>query len=110
MLVLLCSSDGRQVDRHFGQAAQGYVYRLDASSGRRFFFQEIRTWPPLGEHGCSQPLPAALTDCAYVFCTRIGNPMRRRLTAAGVGVIEYAGPVETALCRLQAYLRLRPEQ
>ena len=122
--VAIASSDGRNVDLHFGQAKQFAVYEL---RGDHFEFLENRDAPKVeqaseetlvGSSGCTGsgggccgggpggPVSLSvelLLDCRAIVAAQVGQNVRRQFEKNAVSVFDIELPVEEALEKLAAY-------
>ena len=123
--VAIASSDGFNVDLHFGQAKSFLIYELKDS---KFELTEKRELP-LSENestspeapspqvfgcgsgagcggGASGPLAPAvelLLDCRAVVAAQIGQGMGRQFQRNAISVFDIELPIEEALNKLAAY-------
>lgn len=129
--VAIATSDGLNIDLHFGQAKSFLLYEF---KNGKFELSEKREVPvddsavvalqgpqiettfacPGGGGGCggsgggaaSGPLAPAvelLLDCRAVVAAQIGQGMRRQLERNAISVFDIEIPVEDALKKLAAY-------
>ena len=99
MRIAAVSTDGTNVDDHFGKATRLLVYDLDAGSPQ---FVANRPVSPLssGDPGHAfnpgrfAAIAEALEDCDRVYCTRIGAKPAAELKARGVEAVVYEGPID----------------
>ena len=128
--VAIATSDGLNIDLHFGQAKSFLLYEFKDG---KFELSEKREVPvddsavvalrqaqgpqiettfacPGGGGGCggaaSGPLAPAvelLLDCRAVVAAQIGQGMRRQLERNAISVFDIEIPVEDALKKLAAY-------
>lgn len=121
--VAIATSDGLNIDLHFGQAKSFLLYEFKDG---KFELSEKREVPvddstfacPGGGGGCggsgggcgggaaSGPLAPAvelLLDCRAVVAAQIGQGMRRQLERNAISVFDIEISVEDALKKLAAY-------
>ncbi len=98
MRIAVVSTDGRNVDEHFGRAERFLVY--DLLPGGPEFIEE-RMSPPLsvGDRNHSfdaerfQATADVLADCRQVYVTRIGEKPTEELVSRGIQPKVYQGPI-----------------
>ncbi|NPV92788.1 MAG: dinitrogenase iron-molybdenum cofactor biosynthesis protein [Firmicutes bacterium] len=100
--VAVASSDGKVINRHFGQAAQFLVFQIQGSN---IEFLELReNIPP-----CQEPeyhenrlsdTVELLSDCQAVLVSRIGPGAARALEAGGIKAYVAPDYIEAVLRRL----------
>ena len=127
--VAVASSDGKNIDLHFGQARQFAVYELN---GDHFAFLENRDVPkteqasddtvPMGSgcggggcggcgggNGCGSsggpvsPVVELLLDCRSIVAAQIGQNIRRQFERNAVSVFDIELPIQEALEKLASY-------
>ena len=99
MRIAVVSTDGTNVDDHFGKATRFLVFDLD---GERQTLVANRPVSPLSsgapghafDPGRFASLAEALEDCQQVYCTRIGKKPATELEARGVDTVVYHGPID----------------
>ncbi len=108
--VALASTDGQNVNTHYGRAQAFYVYTVNDEEG--YDFVEERTVTPLcsnGSHLVSQmqESTARFCDCKYVVASRIGSGAIQSLSARGITAMELPGTIEEALLNVWKYNRMQ---
>lgn len=118
--VAIATSDGLNIDLHFGQAKSFLLYEFKDG---KFELSEKREVPVddsaevalrhcggsgggCGGGAASGPLAPAvelLLDCRAVVAAQIGQGMRRQLERNAISVFDIEIPVEDALKKLAAY-------
>lgn len=127
--VAIASSDGKNIDLHFGQAGQFAIYELN---GDHFAFLENRDAPrsaeasddtaPMGSGcggggcggcgggaGCGSsggpvsPVVELLLDCRSIVAAQIGQNIRRQFERNAVSVFDIELPIDEALQKLASY-------
>jgi len=99
MLIAVTSSDGKQVDTHFGKAERFLVY--EAGTGEPALLYEVQAPPYCGGAGPGHSLmpdklaaiAAGLGDCRVVVTAMIGDAPREEMGRLGVDVVTVSGPV-----------------
>lgn len=102
--IAVASSDGVNIDRHFGQAEEFYVYEIDDEGG---IVQKERRVLSSREAVTFDKLETAvelLSDVSYVLCAQIGPHAIGRLAASNITGYALAGGVQKAL---QTYVKRR---
>lgn len=94
--IALASTNGRDVDAHFGSATRFEIYVL---SGGEASFEESRPGLPYSASGHGG-VPKPLQDCAAVIAARVGRGAAAALIAGGLRVFEAAGPIDAVLASL----------
>ena len=108
--IAVCTSDGLQVDTHFGRCPRFLVLTLDEESGR-CLTREYRDAPDraassLGHDPTYLARTAALLEgCSYLMASRIGPQPTRVLLRHGISALRITMPVEQAVERLHRYRR-----
>lgn len=83
MRVAIVSSDGKVINQHFGKASRFLVFEVD--NGKIQFIEERKNIPLCGsaedghaDDALSRTI-ALISDCAAVFCARIGSRVEEEL-------------------------------
>ena len=126
--VAVASSDGRNIDSHFGSAENFYIYEL----------YQNETWEQIdirenvnlkentglsdeeGKSGCSGSCSGRrgnchgalenikfLSDCSYLFATKVGIKSSKLLLREDISVLEVSLPIEEAFPKLIAFEKRR---
>ncbi len=108
--VAFASTDGINVNIHYGRAEKFYVYLIDDEAG--YDFVEERKVEPVclgGSHVISQMQQSVsrFSDCRYVAASRIGSGASSTLTAQGITAMELPGTIEDAVVKIWEYNRLQ---
>jgi len=123
--VAIATSDGLNIDLHFGQAKSFLLYEFKDGKFELSEKREVPADAATGDFGCpdvgggcggsgggcgggaaSGPLAPAvelLLDCRAVVAAQIGQGMRRQLERNAISVFDIEIPVEDALKKLAAY-------
>ena len=120
MKVAFATTDGNNVDEHFGRAGMFAVYEFTESG---FRFVELRKFAegmdksvvdtrdmgPLHDDAVQGKVDR-LSDCKLVYLTEIGGPSAARLVKKGIMPMKVKEPVpiETALNQLGETIRKSP--
>ncbi|MDR1604481.1 MAG: dinitrogenase iron-molybdenum cofactor biosynthesis protein [Gracilibacteraceae bacterium] len=105
--VALASSDGKVIDRHFGQAEEFYIVDL-LPEENSFHFVERRQVDAAcrgGEHdpAAFDRILALLEDCADIIVSRIGTGAAVYMRRCGKRVLTQPGFIEDVLAALLKY-------
>jgi predicted Fe-Mo cluster-binding NifX family protein len=115
--IALSSSNGKEVDLHFGSTELFYILSVDEQSGA-WEITEQRPLPSEAEknvhaensNGClghnDERLDAVirlLGDCSYVLTARIGKKPYMFLKRAGITALEAPSDLAAAISKLAAY-------
>ncbi|MDR3122943.1 MAG: hypothetical protein LBU16_04095 [Treponema sp.] len=117
--IAITSSDGKQIDLHFGHADSFYVIQVDEETG---------AWEPVGRRDLPEAVPEGaepdcggrggcsghnderlnrvigiLPDCRYLLTFRIGKKPHAFLQRAGITALESPGDLSLAIPKLTAY-------
>lgn len=103
MLIAVTTSNGIDVDTHFGKAESFLVYEV--GSGEPALRYQVLTPPYCGGSGPGHSLmpdklaaiARALGDCRVVVTAMIGEAPREEMDRLGIDVISGTGPVNTLL-------------
>jgi len=120
MKVAFATTDGENVDEHFGRAGMFAVYEF-TESGFRFVelrkFSEgmdksvvdTRDMGPLHDNAVQGKIDR-LADCKLIYLTEIGGPSAARLVKKGIMPMKVKEPVsiESALGQLKETIRKSP--
>ena len=109
MRVAFSSTDGRNIDLHFGQAAHFYVWEVGPASAE--FVERVSAITTTGdEEDRITARATAIAGCAIVYTVQIGGPAAAKLVARRIHPMKTGGelPVAEAVGKLQQVLRGRP--
>jgi len=120
MKVAFATTDGKNVDEHFGRAGKFAIYEM---TGEGYHFVETRKFSdgmdksvtdtkdmgPLHDTAVQSKIDR-LADCKLVYMTEIGGPSAARLVKKGMMPIKVKEPVaiENALEKLEETIRKSP--
>lgn len=98
MQVAIVSTDGINVDEHFGRAERFLIYEIE---GENQILLAIRVVGPLSEgdrgHDFNRDNFAEIADklsgCRRVYCTRIGEKPAAELRNLGIEPVVSDGPI-----------------
>lgn len=113
--IAAASSNGKEIDLHFGQLQSVRIYSVNDKDGS-FSFDEERTVnrvPEIvdekAETGCScddifvRQVASSVTDCVYLLVAKIGNRPYRLLQVNNVNCVEAPFPLDEAISKLNTY-------
>ena len=108
--VAFASTDGENVNTHYGRADNFYVYIINDEEG--YDFLEERKVSPIcmgGSHDISKMEERAnlFSDCRYVVASRIGGATTSSLTCHGIIAMELPGTIEDAIIKVWKYNRVQ---
>ena len=108
--VAFASTDGENVNIHYGRADRFFVYVINDEQG--YDFVEERKVQPVcmgGSHLVQQMETSTeqFTDCRYVVASRIGSGASAALTAKGITGMELPGSVEEAVLKIWRYNQIQ---
>lgn len=111
-LAAVCTSDGREVDLHFGQTERFLMIRVDEETGIWEELEYRETLPREGKAGHDSDWLHAtarlLADAAYVWARQIGPKPHRILLAEGISALEVPTDIAGAVKAVGAYRKKRP--
>jgi predicted Fe-Mo cluster-binding NifX family protein len=95
MKIAIASSDGENVDLHFGKANSIYIYDFDGENSK---FIEHRTIEllPNEKHQWTKVLNT-ISDCDIVMSVQTGFKSRFGIEKAGIKSFEVEGSIENVL-------------
>jgi nitrogen fixation protein NifB len=108
----VATSDGVEVDGHFGQGTSFYIYEMDQESGSRKLV-ETRTFTNDGLQCGSHNEPSAhekasaFSDCKVILAAQIGGKSERLLTLKGIVPLQRRGSVDDALDKISRAFKNR---
>jgi len=126
--VAVASSDGINIDNHFGSAEKFYIFEVNQDETWEQI--EIRENINLkdkspedtgcekhscegscggGQRGCKGAVENVkfLSDCSYLFATKVGHKSSKVLLREDIGVLEVSMPIKDAFPKLIAYEKRR---
>ena len=100
MKIAVASSDGKNVDLHFGKASSLYIYDFNKEIGEAANFIERRT-APIDENEKHQwrLVLNIIKDTDVVICVQAGFKSKFGIEEAGLKLVEDQGPIEEVLKR-----------
>ncbi|MDA8423901.1 MAG: nitrogen fixation protein NifX [Nitrospiraceae bacterium] len=120
MKVAFATTDGKQVDEHFGRAGMFAIYELKEnwlnlvelrkfSDGMDTAVTDTKDMGPLHDDAVQSKVDR-LADCKLVYVTEIGGPSAARLVKKGIMPmkVKEAVSIESALYQLSQTIRQSP--
>jgi predicted Fe-Mo cluster-binding NifX family protein len=97
MKIALASSDGKNVNLHFGKAFKFSIYELEGNKPNFLETREVEK--NLEEKHQWDKSLKIIRDCKVVICVQVGIKARLGLKKAGIKILEDEGPVNEVLER-----------
>jgi predicted Fe-Mo cluster-binding NifX family protein len=100
MLIVVTTSDGKNIDLHFGACKKFYVYNENAG------FSEIREYGHTVDWHSGEgvkEVTALLSGCSYVLTAKIGGKPHSILKNAGITALEAPAGIADAINKVAAY-------
>jgi nitrogen fixation protein NifX len=99
MRIAVASTDGKDVNEHFGKAQRFLIYDLTAEGSK---FIDVRRSISLSGGDPDHPFDKdrfnksikAINDCARVYVVRIGDRPAQELKALGIEPVVFKGRIE----------------
>lgn len=109
MRIAFSSTDGKNVDEHFGRCACFFVWEVDAE---RAAFEKVvsAVTTAQDEEDRTSARVSAVADCAIVYTVAVGGPAAAKLVSHRIHPMKTGAPIEIAAVvhRLQEVLRGTP--
>lgn len=109
MRVAFTSTDGKNIDEHFGRCACFFVWEVDAT---RASFEKVvsAVTTAQDEEDRTSARVSAVADCAIVYTVAVGGPAAAKLVSHRIHPMKTGAPVAIAAVveRLQGVLRGTP--
>ncbi len=109
MRVAFTSSDGRTVDRHFGQVSDFEVWEVGPAAAG-FVGRVSAVTSGLDEEDRTSARASAVAGCAIVYTVQIGGPAAAKLVARRVHPMKTGveTPIADVVSKLQEVMRGSP--
>lgn len=103
--IAVASSDGKNINEHFGKATEFLIYKVDGSNYKYLESRRAKSFCNNGEHNENKILSSveALEGCRAVLVSNIGNGAAKTLKCNGIEPLEVHGFIESALKKLSVY-------
>ncbi|HEY6004000.1 MAG TPA: nitrogen fixation protein NifX [Anaeromyxobacter sp.] len=112
MKVAFTSSDGKTIDRHFGQASAYWIWEVGPERAELLGpVSPLIAEGAVDEEGRTSARADAVSGCAIVYTQQIGGPAAAKLVARKIHPMKTGGgevPIAEAIAKLQAVLRGNP--
>ncbi|MDI3484435.1 MAG: hypothetical protein PWQ74_1022 [Methanobacteriaceae archaeon] len=95
--IAVASSDGENVDSHFGKASKFIIYEFDGEKAEILDEREVNV-NPAEKHQWIKTLEA-VKDCDIVIAVQIGLRAKFGLEEAGIRFVSDEGPIEDVIGR-----------
>ena len=103
MKIAVCTSNGSDVNLHFGKTENFYIYELDDAGIAQLDIRSTEQYCDRyssHEHEFQQSILNSIfdriRDCKMLFTVKIGDAPKAALIHKGLGIVE----CETAVCKL----------
>ncbi|HIJ79537.1 MAG TPA: dinitrogenase iron-molybdenum cofactor biosynthesis protein [Deltaproteobacteria bacterium] len=98
MRIAVVSTDGINVDEHFGKASRFLIYELTGTGVTLIEQREVQPYSDnVADHSFNPDrfacLKAVLADCARVYVAKVGERPAEELGKAGIEPVVYQGPI-----------------
>ena len=114
--IAIASSDGVNVDTHFGHAFFFIIADVNEINGEVTEIEDRDVSPACEGHSCGghqgrniAKIADILSDTDYVLIARIGPPAAAELEQKGIDIFEGAGPIEQRIRELIGFRILNRE-
>lgn len=109
MRVAFTSSDGRTIDRHFGQVSDFDVWEVGPAAAG-FVGRVSAVTTGLDEEDRTAARASAVAGCAIVYAMQIGGPAAAKLVARRVHPMKTGAetPISEVVSKLQEVMRGSP--
>ena len=102
MQIAIVSTDGKNVNDHFGKAERFLIYEITDSHMTKLAERKVA---PFSSGDSShrfnsarfEPVAEALAGCAEVYITKIGEKPRRELEKRGITPVIYEGAIDAII-------------
>ncbi|MDR3062585.1 MAG: nitrogen fixation protein [Methanobrevibacter sp.] len=106
MKIAVASTNGKEVDLHFGDANQFFIFNIEEDENN---FQELREKTDLRLQEHTERWRGSIDlieDCKAVLCSKIGKEPQIELRKLGIKAISLDCTVKDALKECSAHLKL----
>lgn len=105
MKIAIASSNGEDVDLHFGKASSLYIYDYDDETEDLEFIEKREVEIEEDERHQWSKILAVIWDCDLVVCVQTGVKSKIGIKEAGLKVLEDEGSIDDVLKRYFDHLR-----
>ncbi|MBF4469359.1 MAG: FeMo cofactor biosynthesis protein [Methanobrevibacter arboriphilus] len=99
MRIAVASSDGKNVDLHFGKARSICIFDFDEEGNNKKFIEKRSVEFNPGEKHQWMKTLNAIGDCDVVICVQAGFKSKFGIEESGIKLVEDEGPIDEALNR-----------
>jgi predicted Fe-Mo cluster-binding NifX family protein len=99
MRIAVASSDGKNVDLHFGKARSIYIFDFDEKGDNKIFVEKRTVEFESGQKHQWMKTLNVIKDCDVVICVQAGFKSKFGLDEEGIKLVEDEGPIEEVLNR-----------
>lgn len=97
MKVAVATSDGKNVDLHFGSTGIFLIFQIEENS-INFFQMREKPNMTINDHSDRWNVSLELLkDCNVIFCSRIGSEPKAALQNKGIDVVESQKTIKEAI-------------
>jgi len=97
MRIAIASSDGKNVDLHFGKAKSICIFDFDEDGDNKTFVEKRTVEIELGEKHQWMKTLDTIRDCDLVICVQAGFKSKFGIEEAGLKLVEDEGPLDEVL-------------
>jgi len=99
MQIAIASTNGKEVDSHFGRDDTFYIYKQSGAAMEFIEYRDVTQYSVDNpKHSFSEEsfnrTVVALSECSKVLCTKIGDKPKEELEKRGIEVVMYSGEIE----------------
>ncbi|RBQ23452.1 hypothetical protein ALNOE001_10530 [Candidatus Methanobinarius endosymbioticus] len=99
MRIAVASSDGKNVDLHFGKARSICIFDFDEEGNNKSFIEKRKVeFEPGQKHQWMKTLDV-IQDCDIMICVQTGFKSKFGIEEAGIKLVEDEGPIDDVLNR-----------
>ena len=99
MRIAIASSNGKDVDLHFGKAKSICIFDFDNDGNNKTFVERRTVEIEEGERHQWMKTLSSIEDCDIVICVQAGFKSKFGIEEAGIKVVEDEGPLDEVLNR-----------
>jgi len=99
MRIAIASSDGKNVDLHFGKARSICIFDFDEEKDNKIFLERRTVEIEEGERHQWMKTLDAIRDCDVVICVQAGFKSKFGIEEAGLKLVEDEGPLDEVINR-----------
>ena len=99
MRIAVASSDGKNVDLHFGKARSICIFDFDEDGNNKTFVEKRTVEIEEGERHQWMRTLDTIQDCCVIICVQAGFKAKFGIGEAGLKLVEDEGPLDEVLNR-----------